>query len=352
MNSTKKALEVFKRVAKEYPSTPESYQAIGSARSIYVDNGNVEDYAKWIGTLKYVAVTDADLEKTAYESAEKQYLDNNIDKAISLFNGYISKFPNGTQIIKAHYYLATLYNKQDLEQNALPHYEYVAQQSANEFTEQALQKVCTIKLQSEEDAESDLKRLELEAKSPQNILFAQSNLMKIAFNKKSYSSALDYAKIIQENPSTDDYIKNDAHIITARSAFALGDENLARISYSTVASFGSSSYGAEAQYYAAFFHNKDNDFEASNQMIQQLIQQFPSQKEFAAKGLILMAKNYYALNDAFQATYILENVIKNFSDFTELKTEATQLLETYERELSKSNASIEAEQVKTNLDEE
>jgi TolA-binding protein len=197
-----------------------------------------------------------------------------------------------------------------------------------------------------------LKRLELEAKSPQNILFAQSNLMKIAFNKKSYSSALDYAKIILENPSTDDYIKNDAHIITARSAFALGDENLARISYSTVASFGSSSYGAEAQYYAAFFHNKDNDFEASNQMIQQLIQQFPSQKEFAAKGLILMAKNYYALNDAFQATYILENVIKNFSDFTELKTEATQLLETYERELSKSNASIEAEQVKTNLDEE
>lgn len=352
MNSTKKALEVFKRVAKEYPSTPESYQAIGSARSIYVDNGNVEDYAKWIGTLKYVAVTDADLEKTAYESAEKQYLDNNIDKAISLFNGYISKFPNGTQIIKAHYYLAALYNKQDLEQNALPHYEYVAQQSANEFTEQALQKVCTIKLQSEEDAESDLKRLELEAKSPQNILFAQSNLMKIAFNKKSYSSALDYAKIILENPSTDDYIKNDAHIITARSAFALGDENLARISYSTVASFGSSNYGAEAQYYAAFFHNKDNDFEASNQMIQQLIQQFPSQKEFAAKGLILMAKNYYALNDAFQATYILENVIKNFSDFTELKTEATQLLETYERELSKSNASIEAEQVKTNLDEE
>jgi predicted negative regulator of RcsB-dependent stress response len=132
----------------------------------------------------------------------------------------------------------------------------------------------------------------------------------------------------------------------------MGDESLARISYSTVASFGSSSYGAEAQYYAAFFHNKDNDFEASNQMIQQLIQQFPSQKEFAAKGLILMAKNYYALNDAFQATYILENVIKNFSDFTELKTEATQLLETYERELSKSNASIEAEQVKTNLDEE
>ena len=350
-NTTHKALEVFQRVAEEYPSTPEAFQAIGSARSIYVDNGHVEDYAQWVGTLKYVAITDADLEKTAYESAEKQYLDNDTDKAITLFNNYISKFPNGTQIIKAHYYLAALYVKQNLKQNALPHYEFVIGQPTNAFTEQALQKVCAIKLQSEADAESDLKRLELEAKSPQNILFAQSNLMKIAYNKGAFSSALDYAKIILENPSTDDYIKNDAHIITARSAFALGNEELAKTSYAAVASLGVSNYGAEAQYYAAFFQNKNTDFEASNQSIQQLIQQYPSDKKFAAKGLILMAKNYYALNDAFQATYILENVIKNFSNFEELQIEATQLLETYERELSKSNASIETKQEQTNKDE-
>ena len=64
-----------------------------------------------------------------------------------------------------------------------------------------------------------------------------------------------------------------------------------------------------------------------------------------------MAKNYYALDDAFQATYILENVIKNFTSFEALKTEATQLLETYERELSKSNASIESQKETKNDDE-
>ena len=351
-NDNQKALEVFKRVAADYPSTPEAFQSISSARSIYIDSGHVNEYAAWVGTLNYVGITDKELEKTSYEAAEKQYLDNNTNKAITLFNDYILKFPNAGQINKAQFYLASLYFKQNLKENALPHYEFVIEQPPNEFTEQALQKVCAIKLENGGEAQQVLRRLELEAKNPQNILFAQSNLMKIAFKKKSYSSALDYAKIILDNPITDDYIKNDAHIITARSAFALGDENLARISYSAVASLGSSNYGAEAQYYAAFFHNKDNDFENSNQMIQQLIQQFPSQKEFAAKGLILMAQNYYALNDAFQATYILENVIKNFSNFAELKTEATQLLETYKRELSKSNASIEAEQEKTNIDEE
>ena len=86
-------------------------------------------------------------------------------------------------------------------------------------------------------------------------------------------------------------------------------------------------------------------------MIQQLIQQHPSNRTFAAKGLLLMAKNYYALNDAFQATYILENIIKNFSSFDVLTKEAVQLLDMYQRELSKSNASIELQQDKTNKNE-
>ena len=350
-NDNQKALEVFKRVAVDYPSTPEAYQSISSARSIYVDTGNVNDYAKWVGTLNYVDISNAELEKTSYEAAEKQYLDNNTNKATTLFNDYILKFPNARQITKAHFYLASLYFKQNLKENALPHYEFVIEQPPNEFTEQALQKVCTIKLQSGEDAQQLLKRLELEAKNPQNVLFAQSNLMKIAYEQKDFSAALNYAQIILNNPSTDDFIKGDAHIITARSAIVLENEDLARTSYAKVAASNTMAYAAEAKYYDAFFQNKDEAFAQSNELIQELIQQYPSNKTFAGKGLILMAKNYYALDDAFQATYILENVIKNFTSFEALKTEATQLLETYERELSKSNASIESQKETKNDDE-
>ena len=291
------------------------------------------------------------MEKTSYEAAEKQYLDNNTNKATTLFNDYILKFPNARQITKAHFYLASLYFKQNLKENALPHYEFVIEQPPNEFTEQALQKVCTIKLQSGEDAQQLLKRLELEAKNPQNVLFAQSNLMKIAYEQKDFSAALNYAQIILNNPSTDDFIKGDAHIITARSAIVLENEDLARTSYAKVAASNTMAYAAEAKYYDAFFQNKDEAFAQSNELIQELIQQYPSNKTFAGKGLILMAKNYYALDDAFQATYILENVIKNFTSFEALKTEATQLLETYERELSKSNASIESQKETKNDDE-
>ena len=350
-NDNQKALVVFKRVAADYPSTPEAFQSISSARSIYVDSGHVNEYAAWVGTLNYVGITDKELEKTSYEAAEKQYLDNNTNKAITLFNDYILKFPNARQINKAHFYLASLYFKQNLKENALPHYEFVIEQPINEFTEQALQKLCTIKLESGVEAQQVLRRLELEAKNPQNILFAQSNLMKIAYEQDDFSTAVNYAQTILDNPSTDDFIKSDAQIITARSALALGNEDLSRTSYTKVSTSSTLAYAAEAKYYDAFFQNKDKAFAQSNELIQELIQQYPSNKTFAGKGLILMAKNYFTLDDAFQATYILESVIKNFASFEPLKQEATQLLETYERELSKSNASIKPKNEKTNENE-
>ncbi len=36
-----------------------------------------------------------------------------------------------------------------------------------------------------------------------------------------------------------------------------------------------------------------------------------------------MANNYYELNDAYQVTYILESVLKNFTQFEDVAEEAT-----------------------------
>ena len=119
--------------------------------------------------------------------------------------------------------------------------------------------------------------------------------MKIAYEQDDFSSALSYAQIILDNPNTDNYIKGDAQIITARCAFALGNEDLARTAYAKVASSENMNYGAEVKYYDAFFQNKDRAYAKSNDLIQELIQQYPSNKIFAGKGLILMAKNYFVL---------------------------------------------------------
>ena len=99
--------------------------------------------------------------------------------------------------------------------------------------------------------------------------------------------------------------------------------------------------GAEAQYFEAYFKYTDSAHEASNESIQLLIKNFSSYKFFASKGLILMAKNFQALGDVFQATYILENVIRNFEEFEAVVQEAKIELEQIKQQDAKTNSSIE-----------
>ena len=53
-----------------------------------------------------------------------------------------------------------------------------------------------------------------------------------------------------------------------------------------------------------------------------------------------MADNNYKLNDAYQATYILESVIKNFAQFSDVVEEATAALNKIKTEQAKTNESI------------
>ncbi len=67
---------------------------------------------------------------------------------------------------------------------------------------------------------------------------------------------------------------------------------------------------------------------------------YGSYKYWAAKGLIVMANNYYELKDAFQATYILESVLQNFAEFDDVVKEATNELNRMKSEQAKTNESI------------
>jgi hypothetical protein len=54
-----------------------------------------------------------------------------------------------------------------------------------------------------------------------------------------------------------------------------------------------------------------------------------------------MARNFYELNDAYQATYILESVMANFGQYPEIITEARQVLARIKTREAERNSSLE-----------
>ncbi|HUH27394.1 tetratricopeptide repeat protein [Gelidibacter sp.] len=336
------ALNKFKNVARNYPSSEEAVQAVSTSRLIYIDTGRVDEYAAWVKTLDYVQVTDADLDNTTYLAAEKQYLENKTDNAIKQFNGYLNQFPNGMHALKSHFYLGELYTKKSLPETAQPHYEFVVNKPKSEYSEQAIVKLSEIYLNGSQwnKAIPLLKQLEVEANYPQNIIYAQSNLMNAYYQQEKYKDAESYAEKVLSGSKLDNKVKSDAQIIIARSAINTGNESKAKSAYATVEKIATGALAAEALYYNAYFKNKEGDYEASNATAQKLAKDFGSYKYFSAKGLVVMAKNFYALKDAFQATYILESVISNFPEFKDVVQEAQTQLSTIKAQEAKTNSSI------------
>ncbi|WP_298225171.1 tetratricopeptide repeat protein [Flavobacterium sp.] len=337
------ALVKFKKLAAEYPKSPEAVEAVATARLIYVDNGKVDEYAAWVKTLDFVAVTDADLDNDTYEAAEKQYLQNNTKQAITNLSSYVKNFPNGIHALKANFYLAQSYFADGSVASSIPNYEYIVSKPRNEFTEPSLARLAEIYLKKDDTAKTVviLKRLETEADFPQNVTFAQSNLMKTYYEQKDYPNAVVYAEKVLGNPKMDDKIKSDAQIIIARSAIQTNDEAKARTAYAKLLTIAKGELAAEALYYDAYFKNKDGKFEASNTTIQKLSKDYSGYKYFGAKGLIVMAKNFYGLKDSFQATYILDSVIKNFKAFPDIIEEAQTELNGIKAKESQTNSSIQ-----------
>ena len=336
------AIAKFKKVAAEYPRTPEALEAVSTARLIYMDNGKVEDYAAWVKTLDFVEVSDADLDNDTYEVAEKQFLQNNTKQAIATLSSYVSKFPNGIHALKANFYLAQSYYADGLESNAIPNYEYVVSKPRSEFTEQSLARLCEIHLKKDDfnKAVPVLQRLETEADFPQNVTFAQANLMRAYYDQKNYANAVVYADKVLANPKTDNKIKSDAQIIVARAAIQVNDEAKARVAYAKLLTIAKGELAAEALYYDAYFKNKDGKYEDSNKTVQKLAKDYSGYKYFGAKGLIVMAKNYYQMKDNFSATSILDSVIKNFSTYTDVVDEAQTELKIIKGEAAKTNSSL------------
>ncbi|MRX40078.1 tetratricopeptide repeat protein [Flavobacterium sp. LC2016-23] len=336
------ALVKFKKVAAEFPKTPEALEAVSTARLIYVDSGKVDEYATWVRTLDFVAVTDAELDNDTYEGAFKQYSQNNSKVAITGFAGYISKFPTGIHALEANYYLAQLYYAEGSETKSVANYQYVTDQPRNEFTEQSLNRVAQIFLKAKDCDKSIpvLVRLDNEADVAQNQNFAQANLMKCYYDKKDYTNAVVYADKVLQNPKADANVKADAQIIVARAAMQTGDEDKAKAAYAKLSTTSKGELAAEALYYDAYFKTKEGKFEASNIAVQKLAKSYSAYKYYGAKSLVLMARNFYGLKDSYQATYILDNVINNFTDYPDVVEEAKRELSAIKLEESKTNSSI------------
>ena len=335
-NKYQEAIQKFKRIVKTYPQSPEAKEAVANVKKICIDINQIDQYVEWVQTVSFMDVSKSGLDSVTYMVAEKLFFQNESQKAEKNFHSYLKKYPHGIFKNHANFYLGEIFYAQEHYTQALSYYKEVDQAQQNEFSERTLvvlSKIYTLR----EDVRAlipILKKLEQIASFKQNIKQARVGLMKSYSLLKDYKNALKYAqKVKQEDERF--FVNQQAKLIIARSALRLGDTLQSKEEYAGIEVSGRGEAVVEALYYKSYFLSQAGKYESSNAIISEIGASYAGYKEWGGKSLVVMARNYWKLKDPYQANYILQRIIENFTAYPEVIRQAKVLFTTLEREKRK-----------------
>lgn len=325
------ALNYFKSVVNLYPGTQEAISAVQSARNTFISLGRVQEYGLWVDELDFISIDQAALDQASFESAKQAYAAQNDALSIERFEAYLENYSQGRYALEAHYILSEIYWRQQDVTNALFHADFVIAADENpSFIIPTLIRVARHYLSNQEfgAAESSLIKLLAQPLDSDQRTFALSNLMQMMSDQSRWQQAIDYANELTPylSNNTQDPLRAQARLISAWSYFELKEFDLAREQYKDMDELAKGHYGAQLNFAKAYFAHLDQDYSGSNEHIQNLAQNYANYMVYGVRGLMLMAKNFEALSDPFQARFILENIRDNMHDFPELQQEAIEHL--------------------------
>lgn len=339
------AKELLEDLAIKYRLDPVAQQAVRTLKEIALDQAEVNAFTQWIREQNLNTFTDIELEKTAFTSAEKQFLEGNSNTAEKLLKEYLELYPQGTYGNPAQFYLAEIYFEKEDFAEAFPYYKSIVEQQVSSYTEKSLVRIVSL-LKKEarlSEAIGYLEKLDQIASFEENKRFAKLNLMQAYFVSNQFEKTLEVSSVVLEIKNLDTSLQWDATLLKARSAVMLKDSLVAASAYEQLEQVSQKEYAAEALFFKADHLLKTKQHKASIEIIEKIAGARGQSGIWNAKALLLLAKNYYALQDSFQAIFVLESIIENFKAYSEITEEAQRLLKIYKASAAEENRSITQE---------
>lgn len=328
LNDNEKALDNFRKLVSGYPNAEESEDAIEYIRSIFIENGQPDEFVAFMqANGKQVSYSEAD--SLTYASAQIQYNNRNIDNALAGFRSYLGKYPDGRYSIDANYYAAVILEERKDFANALQHYGNVAAKAPNRFAEASTLQAARIsyfEVKDYEKAEQYFQQLKQIATNASNRLEAMRGLLRCQYRAARWKDAVPNAQELlqQKGIATDD--KMMANMVLAKSSQVNNDLTAASGYYRTVISLGKSEYAAEARYRVAEILLAQNKLAEAEKAAFEVINKAGSYDYWITKAYILLGDVYYQQKDYFNAEATLKSVVENSTN-PELQAEARQKLD-------------------------
>lgn len=338
LNNNSEALKHYKALVDLYPNSPEAESALDNVKSIYVEDGRPGDYADFMRKAGRPISVDTE-DSLTYFAAETQYQGGNVNAALTAFNNYLNRFPDGAYSLDASFYSAEIYNSKKDWANALKGYEAVAAEAPNTYAERAVLAAARINFFEIKDyarAESYYGQLKQLTGSQENKLEAMRGLLRTQYQQQKWKEAVENAKDLTaaKGSSTDD--KALANMAIAKSYQVDGQHDLAIANFKSVVTLNKAALAAEARYEIANSWLAVNKLAEAEKAAFETINKSGSYDFWVTKAYILLGDVYFRQKDYFNAKATFQSIVDN-SINSDLKGEAQLKLNQVIEEESKSS---------------
>ncbi|MFB9843194.1 tetratricopeptide repeat protein [Mucilaginibacter ginsenosidivorans] len=324
------AIVSFKKVIADYASTDEAKQALKQIEKIYTDKGDAQTFIAYAATTPIGNYTASEQEGIMFNAANSLYLRGDAAGTVQAVSAYFDKFPTKPIYEKqARFIRAESLVALGKPNDAVADYNVILNDWTSAYTEKSLISMAKLYIAQKRynDAIVYLKKLETTSEYKADYSFAINNLLLCYAQMNAPDDALKYAKLIRDYEKSSQEDKFKTGLYAGLAYLQKGDTTSAVKEFEYTVANTKTIDAAEAKYNIANIEYRKHQYKTSQKTCFDLVKELPNYDYWVAKTFMLLADDYVALKDDFQAKATLQSIIDNYKGNDDILPAARQKLD-------------------------
>ncbi|MEX2231515.1 MAG: tetratricopeptide repeat protein [Cyclobacteriaceae bacterium] len=309
-----KTIGDYTTVIRQFPNHPVAEEVLLPLQDALRLAGRAAEFDQYLSQFKRANPDNKGLEEIEFETAKNAFFDQQYPTAVLMLNNFTNAYPQSSRLQEARYYVAESYYRMKDFVKALPLYESLSEDKNFNMGSRVVGRAAEIHFNqgNYRSAISRYHGLERLATNKTEQYTAWTGLMESFYLLSQYDSADVFAKIILEKGAVNAGGQNKASLYLGKSAFARGDFEAAQDEFLNTLNSAQDEYGAEAKYLLAQIFYLKKQYKESYETLLSLTEDFGAYDEWVGKAYLLMADNFVAMDQIFQARATLQSLVEKF----------------------------------------
>jgi tetratricopeptide (TPR) repeat protein len=319
----------YKTVIDNYPRHQESNNALMGLQDALTSADRSGEFSEYLEKWKRLNPDREDLSNIEFDAAKNLYFNQDYDRAIAAFRQYLEDYGRNSFEDEVYYYMGESYYRAQAYNDAILAFESILNIPNSKWKNRSVRRLALLHELRGDFAKSldYYNQLENIAANKREIYDAWEGLMKSYYYNGEYDSTIRYALRILDAGTFSVNTQNETQLFAGKAYLAKGQNQEAIDYLLATVNTAKDVNGAEAQYILAKMFHEEGNYQNSNEALFDLNENFGIYEEWIGKSFLLIADNYIAMDEIFQAKATLNSVIEKSPEEDLVETARQKLVE-------------------------